>query len=758
MSNNVRNVTKQLLGAEDVAFGRGVIQQNRGGTLVPVHKLDLDLPVVDEAELAVTNPNEYPKASIGSRLFVAVNGQYQELSHIVPVIYRVGGMISTDYPYCENGNVIAKWTGAFPKTLTVEDADFSGTGWQIYTVGSGRTIVSETQPPISYGAQGIRWYNPSLPATFIYYVDGDSGQWVEEAHEGVDGALRSDLQNANSTVSIAGVPAKDLVSRANFKTLVELGGVADGVTDNRSAYVSAINSAVASGFTLVVTRGVYGFTDWIPLVSNLRMVFEEGAEFKLLNDTGHIGGFVIGGVDLTFSPIAFSNVVIVNPTIDCNNLVGENGFNALNAENVKLFNPTIKNCKRTDVALGGRAFQFEGGAVKGLHVFNPQILNCSIGINSQGSSAGTYVAADINYYNVVMNNVDVPFNVDSGFANPEQGTPLTMSTTVHGATLYNCGRLTYSGVTDPAGGGIICGDRGYGLDVYNVRVINESSYGGIGAICRGTMFGVKLRNVSFVGTSATAIFDHNPVTFGTPSTASHPSWVDADDVTVDCNLDFVVKTKGGGGSLGGSSMLRIKLKNTAATVAGLCDTNAGAYSDAVLEIVDADNGTVGKHKGTGVRSLQHLFSSGNQLNADSLGLQSINQTNGDWNPTYNGLSGGPSSITMSGAAAKWTRTGDIVTVSAYVATSNLVLGGMAGAVVIDSLPFVSATYATCAVSFASGFTKTPLSGVVVTGENKLRLYTRSTLTGEDAPMVPADLQAGAVVNANALIFSISYKV
>lgn len=213
MSNKVRNVTKQLLGAEDVAFGRGIVQQNRGGTLVPVHKLDLDLPVADESELALTDTSKYPKASIGSRLFVAVNGQYQELSHIVPVIYRVGGALSAEYPYCENGNVIAKWTGEFPKTLTTADADFSPAGWQIYTVGSGRTIVSETQPPTSYGAQGLRWYNPTLPATFVYYDDGTSGQWVEESSQSTDGGIREDLKLLNSTVQIAGVPAQTLVSR-----------------------------------------------------------------------------------------------------------------------------------------------------------------------------------------------------------------------------------------------------------------------------------------------------------------------------------------------------------------------------------------------------------------------------------------------------------------------------------------------------------------------------------------------------------------
>lgn len=269
MSNNVRNVTKQLLGAEDVAFGRGVVQQNRGGTLVPVHKLDLDLPVVDEAELAVTNPTVYPKASIGSRLFVAVNGQYQELSNIVPVIYRVGGALSTEYPYCENGNVIAKWTGAFPKTLTLADGDFSGAGWQIYTVGSGRTIVSETQPPISYGEQGMRWYNPSLPATFIYYVDGDSGQWVEEAHEGVDGALRSDLQNVNSTVPIAGLSSR-YVSKGN---ILRYGSPSLDVAD-------LINAAIAANGFAYVPYGTYLHFNGTVTLDNGQSIFFENARIE----------------------------------------------------------------------------------------------------------------------------------------------------------------------------------------------------------------------------------------------------------------------------------------------------------------------------------------------------------------------------------------------------------------------------------------------------------------------------------------------
>lgn len=290
MSNKVRNVTKQLLGAEDVAFGRGIVNQTRGGAVVPVHRLDLELPVVDEAELATTDTAKYPRASIGSRSFVAVNGQYQELSHILPVLYRVGGMISAEYPYCINDDVIAKWTGAFPKTLTVEDADFSGAGWQIYTVGSSRTIVSETQPPLSYGKQGFRWYNPTVPATYIYYNDGDSGQWVEEASQGADGALRSDLASLTSTVPIAGVPAKVLANQLiDIRTF---GAVGDGIVDDTTPALNWLTALAANPLAVGTANGVFAINS-IALNAPDGLTIVGSAKFKA------IGSNRLGMVTLT---------------------------------------------------------------------------------------------------------------------------------------------------------------------------------------------------------------------------------------------------------------------------------------------------------------------------------------------------------------------------------------------------------------------------------------------------------------------------
>lgn len=81
---------------------------------------------------------------------------------------------------------------------------YTGSQWLFFGMGSG-SVVSETQP--NNPREGMRWFNPSVPAIYVYYYDGDSGQWIEEMTQGVDGALRNDLASTTSTVPVGGSPA-----------------------------------------------------------------------------------------------------------------------------------------------------------------------------------------------------------------------------------------------------------------------------------------------------------------------------------------------------------------------------------------------------------------------------------------------------------------------------------------------------------------------------------------------------------------------
>lgn len=86
----------------------------------------------------------------------------------------------------------------------------------------GSVYVGETAP---VGFNGMRWYNPSIPRTYIYYEDGTSGQWVEESSESTDGGIREDLKLLNSTVQIAGVPASQVVGELTKNQKSELNPV-----------------------------------------------------------------------------------------------------------------------------------------------------------------------------------------------------------------------------------------------------------------------------------------------------------------------------------------------------------------------------------------------------------------------------------------------------------------------------------------------------------------------------------------------------
>lgn len=81
-------------------------------------------------------------------------------------------------------------------------------------IGVGINYVGETAPVVAF--EGMRWYNPLLPATFVYYVDEDSAQWVEEAHEG---ALSQRVVVTHQDVSTMAADT-NLTAGMQVKTLV----------------------------------------------------------------------------------------------------------------------------------------------------------------------------------------------------------------------------------------------------------------------------------------------------------------------------------------------------------------------------------------------------------------------------------------------------------------------------------------------------------------------------------------------------------
>lgn len=137
---------------------------------------------------------------------------------------------------------------------------YTGTTWLFFGLNSG-VVISETEP--ANPRQGMRWFNLSEPRLYVYYEDVDSGQWVEESTQGIDGSLRADLADVGSLVPIAGVPAKFLVS--TFVTPEMFGAVGDGIADDTEAlylaHLSGKNVMSKAGAHYLVKK-----TNYIPLI------------------------------------------------------------------------------------------------------------------------------------------------------------------------------------------------------------------------------------------------------------------------------------------------------------------------------------------------------------------------------------------------------------------------------------------------------------------------------------------------------------
>lgn len=481
----------------------------------------------------------------------------------------------------------------------------------------------------------------------------------------------------------------------------------DNTNQDHANLVACLDFAAAQGKPVIVPTGLYQFNNWIPLPDKLIMVFEPGARWQLTATTV-LGGFICGGYTIDLVRRPFTDVEIHGIDLDCSDLPNENGFNAINAVNVKIYNPKVRNVKFSTVNQGGKAFQFEGDVVDGVHVYSPYIENCTIGINSHADPSGAAeVARFITYYNVVMRNVDVPFNCDGQFANPENGTVSNMSTTVIGVNLFDCGKLTYPGNSGALGGGIVCGDRGFGLKISGLRLVNTPTYGAIGSVIRGTLFSLHLRDFLINAPTIDNVIDLSPVGYGQPSTGGHPCTIDASDINVFASLTRIVK--GYADAKMGRSRFSIMIDSSLG-ITNICDAEAAASTLGFLDLILRNTGNFR----TKMQPLSSLFANGNTVN-----LCQTDHSEGVWSPTD--VSG--AGLTFGSISAYFVREGRRAVANFSINYPETTSTAPAK---IGNLPFTAmnrpeAGAATFAFKAATGLT----TGLVRASQNNVELYSEA---------------------------------
>lgn len=508
---------------------------------------------------------------------------------------------------------------------------------------NGKKVVYDVTGQKAYGL-------PSLPSNvYISHVGGGEltyqpGNVVVQLVpvEGSAEELRKDISTPG-TVSIPSenlgdIPASKIIIEPaipttksvplnvfaeQFVSLLQFPNVvSDGITDTRAAVQAAIDACALAGTKLYIPAGVYAFGNWFSLPSNSYIEFDELAWFKLLNNTtlpgsaSGMGGFQIIGYNynsfydvdgITPKQVEGVNITTIGMKLDCNFIAGENGINAIYCRNVRHIRPTVKNTRHTQSKLGGRAFQFEGNFVQDVVVSQATVLDCSIGCNSQAlAGSTTKITKALVYDGIFMRDVDVPFNIDGQADNPETADANTHSVTVFNAVLHNCG-APRTGFATSLAGGIICGDRGAGLKINGLRVVNDDAYGGIGAIVRGQVFNVQISDADITAPYIVSVVDHNPPGFGAPSMAAFNAYAVMRNVRISANLDYIGRSHS---TSVGAYSLELDVDMPKASITNLFDANIAASSarasSAMLRLTNSVNGET-----TGWRSFRDLFLAGN---------------------------------------------------------------------------------------------------------------------------------------------------
>jgi len=455
-----------------------------------------------------------------------------------------------------------------------------------------------------------------------------------------------------------------------FVSVLDFGALGNGVADDLAALNRASVACAAAGKTLYFPDGTYGISDTFYFQDGVNAVFAPNAWLKLLGSTA------TGGAVSVSYPTQTQPVEIHNIGIDCNNVAGENGIGIGHVIGCRLVNPRVRNVLHSSTIFGGKAIQLEGTEALDVQIISPHIENCSVGIDIGAVPAMQSVHISIT--NAAMLNVDIPLYINDTNTTTPSDSFDQIEVLVDGLHCRNCGRLTYSGAT-ATGGGIIVTDRGFKVTVRNVQVVNDrgtfssSAYGTIGALVRGQGLGLVVENV-LIDANAVALFDHNPSTFQSAYAGDIPSYVLADKIRHYGNLDYIVKCLGGGGKMGVSLMRGVEIGSTLATLAGIADPNAAAYSTAFLEVIDRDN----MFLTSGLQTLVALNAAGNVLSGTTQGLPAPAQMLGSWTP----IDASGAGLVFTSGSGWWTRIGQLVIAMGeftYPATANganAVIGGL----------------------------------------------------------------------------------
>lgn len=270
----------------------------------------------------------------------------------------------------------------------------------------------------------------------------------------------------------------------------------DGFTDDWAAIDAAFRHASATGTRLYFPKGQYVIRAKGPGAvllgrSGVRADFAPGAVLKLENPARY-------PLTCFFEHHRVEDVIYIGLALDGGGEVGPNGFGANNSKRIRCDDAHITGFRRDPRTGGGRGITFQFNC-HDVQINNPSINRCTSGLDFHGRNNARLENISVN--NPTISECEEAISFYSlADGNNHLNIGGDFQVTIKGGSARNCGKSTEALArgANGLGGGVIISERGRSFSIQDFSIVNESGYGKIGAVIRGS-FSSSSVNIKYDG-------------------------------------------------------------------------------------------------------------------------------------------------------------------------------------------------------------------------------------------------------------------
>lgn len=307
--------------------------------------------------------------------------------------------------------------------------------------------------------------------------------------------------------------------------------VADGVTDDSAGLVAmfAASRALGGNCEIIIDDGVHCCQQLLQCTSNTTIRFV-GSLKATANPAA--------GTDTLMLPVnGATNVTLLNPQIDLNNIPAMNGIICRTGHHGFMsFGGEIKNgVHDTAGTKGGRGAiietTFTSLTNRAPRIIGLRVRNCYMGFGFAGGT-GTSATPPLGgrslalVDDLLVDGCDIGIGIfgiqAAGSTQTYPYVPEVMQLVVGTASFRNCGINTQYAGQD----GVIAADRSCNVTIENFSAFNTSAYGTVGAVVRGNMAKTRIKG-TFYG-DATSVVSFSPYKEAAGGPVSENSVQDSD--------------------------------------------------------------------------------------------------------------------------------------------------------------------------------------------------------------------------------------